>query len=174
MSSLAISQHEVEVVVPDRSSSGTAFLLWLACALGLCGIHRFYLGKPISGILYLLTFGVFGIGQLVDLFLLRGMVRESNGRQLAETSRRRMLPPARSRPASTPVPTRSDAALRSELFRAASRQGGGLSLAQAVAATGRTEREVELVLDQLAVEGAAELEIDSGTVVYRFEDLRRG
>lgn len=172
MSSLAITQNEAEVVLPDRASSGTAFLLWLACALGLCGIHRFYLGKPVTGILYLLTFGILGIGQLVDLFLLRGMVRETNGRALAEAPRRRLLPPARPRPAA-PAPI-DPTALRGELLRAASRHGGELTLAQAVAATGRPEREVEQALDRLAVESAVELEIDSGTVVYRFEELRRG
>jgi TM2 domain-containing membrane protein YozV len=174
MSSLAITPQEAEVVLPDRASSGTAFLLWLACALGLCGIHRFYLGKPVTGILYLLTFGIFGVGQLVDLFLLRGMVRETNGRALAEAPRRRLLPPARPRVAAAAVTPMDATALRSELLRAASRHGGELTLAQAVAATGRPEREVEQALDRLAVESAVELEIDSGTVVYRFEELRRG
>ncbi len=173
MSSLALSSdREVEVVMADRSSSGTAFLLWLACALGLCGIHRFYLGKPGTGILYLLTFGLFGIGQLVDLFLLRGMVRDANGRALTEAPRRRLLPPARKPVAPTLAPPPSAEQLRSELFRAAARRGGQLTLAEAVAATGRPEREVEQALDRLAVESAVELEIDSGTVVYRFEDLR--
>ena len=38
----------------ERHSSSTAFLLWAACLLGACGIHRFYLGKPVTGLIYLL------------------------------------------------------------------------------------------------------------------------
>jgi hypothetical protein len=37
------------VELEEPRSSGTAFLLWLACLAGVCGIHRFYLGRPLSG-----------------------------------------------------------------------------------------------------------------------------
>ena len=57
-------------------SSPTAYLLWFGCLIGFAGLHRFYLGRPWSGLLWLLTFGLLGIGQLVDLFLIPGMVRE--------------------------------------------------------------------------------------------------
>jgi hypothetical protein len=47
---------------------------WLAFALcfffGYLGAHRFYEGKIGTGILYLLTFGLFGIGWLVDLIII--------------------------------------------------------------------------------------------------------
>jgi TM2 domain-containing membrane protein YozV len=62
-------------VVPVRSK-GVAFLLWLF--LGLLGAHRFYLGKIGTGILYLLTGGVFGIGWVIDLFTLGGQVDTYN------------------------------------------------------------------------------------------------
>jgi TM2 domain-containing membrane protein YozV len=46
--------------------------------LGLFGVHRFYLGKWLSGILYLLSGGLFGIGYLYDYWTLNGQVSEIN------------------------------------------------------------------------------------------------
>ena len=60
-------------------STVVAYLLWFF--LGGLGIHRFYLGRPISGIFYLLTLGGFlGIGCFIDLFLIPGMVRQENAK----------------------------------------------------------------------------------------------
>ncbi|MFH2047520.1 MAG: TM2 domain-containing protein [Pseudomonadota bacterium] len=46
--------------------------------LGLFGIHRFYMGKWISGIIYLLTGGLLGIGYLYDLWTLNDQVSAIN------------------------------------------------------------------------------------------------
>ena len=61
-------------------STGVAYLCWLACLFGFCGIHRFYVGKPITGILWFFTLGLFGFGQFIDLFLIPGMVERNNFR----------------------------------------------------------------------------------------------
>jgi len=53
-----------------------AYILWFF--LGFLSLHRFYLGKVGSGILYLVTFQLFGIGWLIDAFLLSGMVDNYN------------------------------------------------------------------------------------------------
>lgn len=57
---------------------------WVALALcfflGEFGIHRFYVGKIGSGILYLCTFGLFGFGWLIDFFtILFGSFRDKYG-----------------------------------------------------------------------------------------------
>ncbi|MBM5815913.1 MAG: NINE protein [Cyanobacteria bacterium K_Offshore_surface_m2_239] len=56
--------------------------LWCLSLIGICGIHRVYNRKPFTGMLWLVTFGLCGIGQLVDLLLIPGLVETSN-RQLA-------------------------------------------------------------------------------------------
>lgn len=57
-------------------SKGVAYLLWFF--LGGFSAHRFYLGKIGSGILYLFTLQLFGIGWIIDLFILGGMVDKYN------------------------------------------------------------------------------------------------
>ena len=47
-----------------------AFLLCLF--LGVVGAHKFYEGKIGMGILYIFTFGLFGIGWIIDLIALLG------------------------------------------------------------------------------------------------------
>jgi len=46
--------------------------------LGLFGVHRFYLGKLITGVIYLLSGGLLGIGILYDLWTLNGQISELN------------------------------------------------------------------------------------------------
>lgn len=59
-------------------SKGVAYLLWCAGFIGLCGLHRFYIGKVGTGLLWLFTLGLLGVGQLVDLFILGGQVDVAN------------------------------------------------------------------------------------------------
>jgi TM2 domain-containing membrane protein YozV len=46
--------------------------------LGVFGIHRFYLGKWITGIIYLCTGGLLLLGYLYDLWTLNGQISEVN------------------------------------------------------------------------------------------------
>jgi len=50
------------------------YVLWI---FGFTGAHRFYFGKPISGTIYFMTFGIFLIGWFIDLFLIPSMECEA-------------------------------------------------------------------------------------------------
>lgn len=60
----------LEVAVPVRSQKSKGVALVLCALLGYMGIHRFYVGKIGTGILWLLTLGCFGIGWIVDIVML--------------------------------------------------------------------------------------------------------
>ena len=68
----------ITISTEEEKSKGTAYLLWCAGLLGFCGLHRIYMGKIGTGLLWFFTAGVFGIGQFIDLFILGGRVDRHN------------------------------------------------------------------------------------------------
>ena len=46
--------------------------------LGIFGIHRMYMGKWLSGVIYLLTCGLVGLGVLYDFWTLNGQINDIN------------------------------------------------------------------------------------------------
>lgn len=54
-------------------------IAWLLLVyLGVFGIHRLYMGKWITGLFYLLTFGGLGIGVFFDFWTLNDQVDDLN------------------------------------------------------------------------------------------------
>lgn len=58
----------VSVQTGKRINKWVAFLLCLI--FGYWGIHKFYEGKIFAGVIYFLTFGLVGIGWIIDIFII--------------------------------------------------------------------------------------------------------
>ncbi len=55
-------------------------LAWILLVFaGPLGIHRMYMGKWLTGILYLFTVGLFGIGYIYDMWTLNDQITLVNG-----------------------------------------------------------------------------------------------
>lgn len=68
----------------DVSVKSRLIALLLCIFLGTFGIHRFYVGKIGTGILWLFTCGCFGIGYIVDLVLIAcGWMRDGMGYRIS-------------------------------------------------------------------------------------------
>jgi hypothetical protein len=67
----------------DISDRSRGLALVLAGPLGWCGGHRFYAGKPVTGVLMLLTAGGLGLWWLYDVIILAaGAFRDDEGKRL--------------------------------------------------------------------------------------------
>ena len=145
-----------------------AYLLWGLGWLGLCGIHRFYLGKPVSGLIWLLTFGLGFIGQFVDLFFIPDMVAARNQSLLKQSNSNSYLTsekPTEMEGSDSPSPPLH------QLLAAAANQGNVLSLGQAILATQLPPDEVQELLNEALRRGLAEIgnDPDTGAIRYYFD-----
>jgi TM2 domain-containing membrane protein YozV len=137
-------------------------LLAAALSLVLPGLGQLYNGQLLKGLLvfftaFLVVPYIYGI---IDAYLV---------------ARRQMLPVAeiqRLLPAPPAAPPRPRS-LEVQLVQAAQEHGGTLSVTEGVAATGRSFKEVEDKLDEMARAGYVDIgnRPDSGIVIYRFTDL---
>lgn len=157
----------------------TAYKLWLGALFGVAGLHRLYTGKILTGFLWLFTFGLFGIGQIVDLLLIPRMVELHNSHQSTKLAQA-TAPDAGlfKRSASQTLPTTSPLPQEAviQLLKAAEAAGGKLSVTQGVMATGASFTEVEVALKQMVQTGYVEVgnHPSSGIIVYEFKEMLEG
>lgn len=84
---VVVSSAPPPVVVTQKQRHFLA-AFFLSFMWGVFGIDRFYLGKPVSGILKLVTLGGFGIWALIDLsMIMSGAMRDNNDNELLEFQR---------------------------------------------------------------------------------------
>lgn len=157
---------------PDRI--WMSYLLWLLGFAGLAGLHRLYNGKIGTGLLWLCTGGLLGVGQVIDLFLVPDMAEEQKIRLLARagspygTSTR---PIVTQTVAAQAMATQQQGMVK--LLKAARHHRGELSVTQAVLATEMGFAEVETLLREMVKLGYVSVENhpQTGVVVYHFLEL---
>lgn len=161
---------------PPETKVSSAYFLWLACFLQLHGLHRLYNGKVFTGLLWLCTFGLLGVGQLVDLVLIPNMVDEYNIKLRAKLGVSEVGVPLYEPVVATSFvsPKQMRSQLMVKLLKAAESRGGTLSVTQAVMETGASFGEVEATLKEMLKTGyiAIDNHPDTGVVIYRFLELQ--
>lgn len=151
-----------------------SYMLNLLGFLGFTGgLHRLYNGKVATGLLWMFTLGLFGLGQFVDLFLIPNMVEE---REMKLRLKAGLSPFGI---AQTPQAVASEIyhspqeTLMVELLKAAENRGGKLSVTQGVIETGATFSQVEAALKQMHESGYVAIgnNPENGAVTYIFHEL---
>ena len=170
------------------NNTPTSYLFWLCWFAGFAGLHRIYNKKFLTGLLWFFTWGLFGVGQIVDLLLIPSMVEEHNVK-----ARRRLGLSSTGVPLDSPTAqatqtfslsqanqikystsqSLSQQVIMIKLAQAAQKRGGKLSVTQAVVDTGITFEQVETTLKQMAKKGYVMVDNHptSGVVVYDFLEL---
>ncbi|RMF28062.1 MAG: NINE protein, partial [Cyanobacteria bacterium J083] len=149
---------------------------------GAAGMHRIYAGKYTSGIIWLFTYGLFGLGQIIDLTLIPGMIEEKNRKLMLMSGEeyRENVPQLvinfEEKTVSTSgsqVNQASKAKATSDLhtiLQLAKNNPEGISLADCVLATQKTPEEIKPVLNKLISDGLIDVDNHptTGTVIYKF------
>lgn len=72
-----------DVVVDNVSPCNKWVDFWLCFFLGFFGVHKFYEGKIGTGLLYIFTFGICGLGVIVDMLIILGNgAKDKSGRKI--------------------------------------------------------------------------------------------
>lgn len=158
-------------------SVGIAYLLWFLSGFGIFGFHRFYLGKIPTGILWMCTGGLLGIGTIYDFFTLPGQVREANIRRAINDSLRKG-DPSRHSPFWRQVNdgeahiVRETESVERIILRLAKENRGVLSASEVALSANISIEDAKRDLDALVSKGFAELRVrKSGALVYTIPDL---
>lgn len=169
-------------------NTGIAYILWALGIFGFCGIHRLYLGRIGTGILYFCTFGLFGLGQVIDLFLIPDMVKEKNyylqekaktnnlllwtdmGEEIIRSKTSSLLQQIQTGVKSSPAKANQSEPML-KLLKAAADNNNVLSLGQAVMILELPVEQVEQLLQKALKQGLAHIDndLETGAVRYHFD-----
>ena len=158
-------------------NGGIAYILWGLGLFGCCGIHRLYLGKTGSGILYLFTFGLFGLGQFIDLFFIPSMTQERNYYLQGKLRANNLMYSINVNEGLLRHQSNSSQNQKKELepmlklLKAAAANNNVLSIGQAIISLELPPEEVEKLLQKAVKQDLAHIDNDpeTGAVRYHFD-----
>jgi len=152
-----------------------AYILFFLSGWGVLGLHRHYLGKHGTGLLWLFTGGIFTIGSFYDFFTLPSQVREANIRNaiIDETIRRkdenkgwRNVDDGQSRIVREKEP------IERTILKLAKANKGIITASELALSANVSMEEAKKDLDAMVNKGFAELRVrQSGSLVYVIPDL---
>jgi TM2 domain-containing membrane protein YozV len=159
-------------------STFLAYLLWFFSGFGVLGFHRFYLGKIGTGLLYMVTGGLFGIGAFYDLLTMPLQVREANLRldyrnaMVDALGRGAVTPQDRTATGSARVLNKNKESLEQVILRTARRRSGIVTPSEVALESDRSLDEAKKALETLVNKGYADLRVSkNGALVYFFQEF---
>jgi len=151
-----------------------AYLLWAVGGFGALGLHRFYLRKIPTGILWMLTGGMCMIGSIYDFFTMTHQVDFAN----YQKSIGHIPNPS---DIGSPIRSIKDGQTRiinekenieRVILRVAKDNKGTLTVSDLALAANSTVEEAKKALDDMVSKGHAELRVrQSGSLVYAIPDI---
>jgi hypothetical protein len=173
-------------MISGMYSVGAAYFLWFLSGFGALGLHRFYLGKKCSGLLWMFTGGLCFAGSVYDFFTLSDQVREANLRRILrgpqfraggaefQDRRREAENWRRAEDAEVRIVGKKES-LERIILKLAKEQKGILSVSGTALAADVDLDEAKKALDTLVDKGFAELRVrKSGALVYTLPEFMDG
>lgn len=155
-----------------------AYLLWLPSFFGFAGLHRFYLGKVGTGVLYFLTWGLFGIGTIYDAITMPDQLREARFRERYREALDYELdrPLGGALPGGTSqlgvAPAQKKESIEHVILRVAKKNRGVATPSEVALEGDITTDEAKEHLEKLVSKGFSEIRVrKSGLMVYTFPDF---
>ena len=160
-------------------STGIAYFLWLISGVGALGFHRFYLGKFGTGLLYMVTGGLGGIGSFYDLLTLPIQVREANLRLAYREAINDRYIPNRTRHFTSDfkISMRDEIkkdSLERVILKTAKDNQGIVTPSEVAIESGMSIDQAKNALEKLVSKGHADIRVSrSGSMVYFFQEFSK-
>ncbi|HKK48128.1 MAG TPA: TM2 domain-containing protein [Alkalispirochaeta sp.] len=151
-----------------------AYLFWLPSLIGVAGLHRFYLGKPVSGIFFLMTGGIFGLGTLYDALTMPQQVRTArlSHRLGSILDEERLEDLQRAPPRDRGESSRKPRPVEQEILHLAAERHGVVSPSRVAIRAEVSPEKARDQLDRLVRQGFAEVQVTrQGLMVYVFPEF---